>query len=1048
MILTNTSDKSVNIDNKIDDLILHKNIDKMLLIVPTNRRIRGLKKRIIDNTPDKCISKIYLHTLTTFSSAILNRQFNFGEMSESTAAILLKKCSEEIEMKYFRNYEKGFPAGTLNRIHNVIMKYKENGITPEKLFEESRNIEGSEKLKAEDIAAVYLKYQSLVKLTAERELGDIYSEINSMTRGEFAENFIKLFPEVKFIILIGFHQFTILEVEIVKMLSNLAGISFYIGLDYFNYNQQVFASVRKTVEELKRVGLNEAYDLSIDTHSPFINYVRQNLFRIKPEVTPPEFGMNLNIIRAFDRGKEVELIAKEIKKTLISEKVQPSQICVLFNLIENYSDLIRYVFNKYGLPFNLTDRYKLSDSYPVSAIINFLEIAENDFYYKNIARAMQNNFVNKYDIDVNNLIRMGSLIKVVKGYSNWIDGLDKAIKFIDDSDTEVLNKTDKNRIEKAKSDITKIYKLIAPFNKKMTIDEFLSHLQKLIIRLDTPSILINNPSMHDEKNIKAFSVFIETTEEIFALLKMHYGNDVKYSLGFFLDNIRTACRSGRFNIKEKTDYGILVTTPAEIRGLRFKYVFLGGMIDGDFPTKFAPEIFFTENYSKKETEHINEERYLFYQSLNSGIDGIWFSLPAAADSKEFTESSFLRDLRKLINIPESDENDYKEYMFAASELQKNFFNTDKNSLPDLNDSLLSKRELERRIKIDLIRREKPSEESQYNGFIFDCTDKDMRAEALDFGRRLKNKEFSASELELYAKCPFRYFIERVLRIEVSEEPSEEIEAIETGSILHSILYEFYSEVRNNGIVLYNCDEQTFRKYTEMIFSIAEKHLSQSFIKSPVTFYDIEKLLGLTGDKRQSILFKFVEYERNFETSFLPEFFEVSFGKIYQKHVDSKLHQREPVEVGSIKLKGKIDRIEIDEASRKFNITDYKLGYTVPAASELERGVSLQLPLYLMCAEKLLGIHLKNNYKPNLMYIFSLKYQHDKFGKFNIKKGRSSSFDPEKFNNELIEIVKEHLNSYASRIAGGKFHLSSHDDREKLICRYCDFRALCRINDTL
>ncbi len=67
----------------------------------------------------------------------------------------LIKHFKKTDLKYFSNYKNEIPRGTLDRIKNVITEYKLNGIYPDKILSESNKLEGSEKLKAIDIANVY-----------------------------------------------------------------------------------------------------------------------------------------------------------------------------------------------------------------------------------------------------------------------------------------------------------------------------------------------------------------------------------------------------------------------------------------------------------------------------------------------------------------------------------------------------------------------------------------------------------------------------------------------------------------------------------------------------------------------------------------------------------------------------------------------------------------------------------------------------------------------------------------------------------------------------
>ncbi|MCK7523389.1 MAG: hypothetical protein MZV64_39925 [Ignavibacteriales bacterium] len=57
--------------------------------------------------------------------------------------------------------------------------------------------------------------------------------------------------------------------------------------------------------------------------------------------------------------EEIRLIAKEIKSLITKNNVDVDSITVAFNLISDHSTIIRDVFNEYGIPFNLTDRYAL-----------------------------------------------------------------------------------------------------------------------------------------------------------------------------------------------------------------------------------------------------------------------------------------------------------------------------------------------------------------------------------------------------------------------------------------------------------------------------------------------------------------------------------------------------------------------------------------------------------------------------------------------------------------------------------------------------------------
>ena len=91
------------------------------------------------------------------------------------------------------------------------------------------------------------------------------------------------------------------------------------------------------------------------------------------------------------------------------------------------------------------------------------------------------------------------------------------------------------------------------------------------------------------------------------------------------------------------------------------------------------------------------------------------------------------------------------------------------------------------LSVDKLRLENPFGESEYTGDISINISDEAKTKLAE----QKEKQYSASQLEEYAKCPFQYFLKRILQLETIEEPNEELESFELGSIIHSILYEFY-----------------------------------------------------------------------------------------------------------------------------------------------------------------------------------------------------------------------------------------------------------------
>ena len=71
MILTRRNIKEINLDSLIEEKITAGKLEEILFIVPTNRKIRYLKRELISASPSKVVVNIHLETLSTYSQKLL-----------------------------------------------------------------------------------------------------------------------------------------------------------------------------------------------------------------------------------------------------------------------------------------------------------------------------------------------------------------------------------------------------------------------------------------------------------------------------------------------------------------------------------------------------------------------------------------------------------------------------------------------------------------------------------------------------------------------------------------------------------------------------------------------------------------------------------------------------------------------------------------------------------------------------------------------------------------------------------------------------------------
>src|SRR5207237_2746967 len=103
----------------------------------------------------------------------------------------------------------------------------------------------------------------------------------------------------------------------------------------------------------------------------------------------------------------------------------------------------------------------------------------------------------------------------------------------------------------------------------------------------------------------------------------------------------------------------------------------------------------------------------------------------------------------------------------------------------------------------------------------------------------------------------------------------------------------------------------------------------------------------------------VREEAESELQLVPRRFEVGFGN---DRAAPELQRG--LDLGGVTLSGKIDRIDVDPFSARGIVQDYKSGKSAHSASEIEKELRLQIPLYMLVLRDLVGIEpLGGVYRP-------------------------------------------------------------------------------------
>jgi ATP-dependent helicase/DNAse subunit B len=96
---------------------------------------------------------------------------------------------------------------------------------------------------------------------------------------------------------------------------------------------------------------------------------------------------------------------------------------------------------------------------------------------------------------------------------------------------------------------------------------------------------------------------------------------------------------------------------------------------------------------------------------------------------------------------------------------------------------------------DLVKRRNKA--SVWTGLI---THEGIRGELKRFFEKEEGRFWSPSYLELYISCPFRFFLQRLLRVFPLRVPGEEIEKVDEGSLIHKVLERFFKVSKEKSLL--------------------------------------------------------------------------------------------------------------------------------------------------------------------------------------------------------------------------------------------------------
>ncbi len=1093
-----------------------------LYIVPTGAVARELTNWVTELCEGQAITLPHILSLDDF----IRRLSRFIKpdvrvLSDAETAVFIELSLKDLLRQNALHYFEGdsmseaklpIHRGTFERLVGGIAGLKESGIKPEKLVEDIKRAEtDGERLiadrsalrRAHDLAAIYNAYEVKLGSTFTDKFGQYgivgsYFELmtEKVSEGQLekiTKAFAALFNGVTDIFIGSFIRLHEPVREILFTFSKLQGVRLTFGVDYEKANEPLFALQERFVRRAEDEGFTfiipkDKKDALPDGITPFQKILRISFFNSSSNNRNP--AVRIHSHAALTTKDEIRFAAKKIKELVANSKgqIDLSRICIASYRQEDYSALAREIFREYNIPANITDRARLDRSPLYLAFNALFDLAEFNFNRRSLLRLLSSPYLlitreNGDRIDAANLYDIITEYRLRQGSLSWLEEISIHLEDIQEEKQSALDEFEVReldlRLEKlqnAKNDIEIVEKLVQRLKGNKTPAAFHKTMLNLIREcrvvhqlLGSSGVMIEADGLEfDARSYRAFSELLEELLDICSQLELQKSS---LPLSFYTERIHIAALRTRFAPRAEPGRGVIITSFEQTIGYEFDHLFLIGLNDGVFPEIYSPSLFNLKEHQQGEDEKLIEQRYLFYQTLCTFRKEAYIIWHTGSDDKksEIMRSQFvdaLEDVVPLSAIP-GDEQDTQ--VFSANEFFSYCGNlsNDSNELAQLaKEKGLDEGSLETfRMQIPhstLIEKKRAeSASTKYSGVLpFNELTEAEKEHLLAY----RNRVYSISQLETYAACPFKFFAKYVLHLESGRQSDSEegLSSSESGTILHDTLYQILSALRERKQDIRSISDDEFVQIRSEIASL-QKTEGRFGKNHPFWQLDKESVFEPPAPG-VGMLQKFIEAERKFSAFITkPSFFEATFGiRASEEKRDKILYREDHVEIDGIKLRGKIDRIDMEEASGIFTVTDYKSGKNA-STKDIHEGRSLQLPLYLRIAEDLLRSHLGDESMRGVAGIYHTllgkeSKQHLALGlhefagqafeghKSGGKSKLRSEFDTPEELEATIEATIRFAKNYVEGITLGSFPLVKEENIT--VCTYCEYKQVCRVGEAL
>lgn len=917
---------------------------KMYLIVPEQEAVLW-EARICRSLPAKSALSLeivsFKRLANTVARSIGGLTYNYAGDGKKTLLMWSAIASVYDSLKVYGS-NRGREDTYIPIMLDTVGELKINRISPSMLEAACGKLEGGRseglKNKLHDISLIYQAYAALGKLDECQDPDNILENLAEVLRGYDFFKGCDVFID-------SFYSLTPVEIDITESIMKSADDVFITFTIDHRSNDIHFRHIKKYYSKL--LSLASLYggaekiclDEDLHTQSESIKKLKRDLWNFSAAAENGDG--NVKIITCEDRYEEARAVGSTVER-LIHEGASYSDIAVVARDIEKLRGILDSRLETLGIPFHLSKRYDITSTPAVKLVTSLLLTVSTSLSRESVISCIKTGLCGIGE-------REGACFEEytstwnLRGRKAYLGSEVWSMNPAGFTDrTSEFTKTvliDANNVkEKIAPTLSKMQEIFDGGYAKVT--DIAKTIYSVLEDLDVFSALEKDTELLDKAG---------RTEEARANEKIY--SLILDALDLMVDTIPDATLdAGRFSrlftaVAASFDTGAIpagydVVTLGGAYGVRcsgIKHVIIPGCIEGEFPMTQADTGLFSDNdraelacagvvLSSNTKELCGEELFRFWKTATMASESVTLIVPLSDSGKPASPSIGAKRIKKLLNItPENySERNLGECIWSAAGVR------------DRAGDAISEREYE---AIKELAKEFPEigDVSRMSGSLTPANDsvsQDIIKEYREISQGGK-LPLTQTRIDSFSKCRFSYYMKFILNLDEPQKAS--IGVLDVGNMIHRVLELFFTKTRKRDFPLEK--EETER----IVDSIIGDYLFTVMNKAGAT----PKQKYLFSRLRSNVLLMVNSLMEEFaQSKFRPYRFELPLG-----YGDSE--KPLPLEFAAADgtkayLYGTIDRVDTYEKDGNVfvRVVDYKTGSKTFKASDIKKGLNLQLLIYL------------------------------------------------------------------------------------------------------